>query len=97
MMMLAKKYAQGEKPFHIFGLKDHISSFSRKNMFMHQKMHFEGKINEIFYFKNPHTTFLVLGPFVMVLKIGLPTQKIEQSAYIALQQKVLVFTKVLFD
>ena len=62
-------------------------------MFMHQKMHFEGKINEIFYFKNPHTTFLVLGPFVMVLKIGLPTQKIEQSPYIALQQKVLVFTK----
>ena len=37
--------------------------------------------------------FLVLGPFVMVLKIGLPTQKIEQSPYIALQQKVLVFTK----
>ena len=60
---------------------------------MHQKMHFEGKINEIFYFKNPQPTFLVLGPIVKVLKIGLPTQKIEQSPYIALQQKVVVFTK----
>ena len=71
--------------------------FTKKYVHASKKCTFEGKINEIFYFKNPHTTFLVLGPFVMVLKIGLPTQKIEQSAYIALQQKVLVFTKVLFD